>query len=117
MQRLNDKTPPETVATARAKHDAALQLLQRNGFTRYLTALQSGDDDTSLRYAKEISSTVAERAKLVGAYAPQRAEVDVTVTADPTAIIADAERQLLALVAERQQSLPATPILDVEVVD
>ncbi|WP_373202355.1 hypothetical protein [Mycobacterium marinum] len=110
VQRLHDKTPPESVAAARAKHDAALQLLQRNGFTRYLTALQSGDDDTALRYAKEIRSTVAERAKLVGAYAPQRAEVDVTVSASPQEIIADTERRLLALAAERQQQLPANVI-------
>jgi hypothetical protein len=38
----------------------------------------------------------------------------------PTAIIADAERQLLALVAERaerQHQLPAVPILEAEVVE
>ncbi|MCW2591335.1 MAG: hypothetical protein JWQ86_3762 [Mycobacterium sp.] len=58
---------------------------QRSNFTRYLTALQAGDDNMALQYSKEIRSTVAERAKIVGAYAPQRAEVDVNVSTDPSA--------------------------------
>jgi hypothetical protein len=100
VKRLSNRTPPETVEQARAKHDA-LRLLQRSNFTRYLTALQAGDDNTALQYSKEIRSTVAERAKIVGAYAPQRAEVDVNMSTDPTAIIDRMESELLALVAQR----------------
>jgi hypothetical protein len=85
VKRLGNRTPPETVEQARAKHDNALRLLQRSNFTRYLTALQAGDDNMALQYSKEIRSTVAERAKIVGAYAPQRAEVDVNVSTDPSA--------------------------------
>jgi hypothetical protein len=84
---IGNRTPPETVEQARAKHDNALRLLQRSNFTRYLTALQAGDDNMALQYSKETRSTVAERAKIVGAYAPQRAEVDVNVSIDPSAII------------------------------
>jgi hypothetical protein len=102
VKRLGDRTLPETVEQARAKHDNALRLLQRTNFTRYLTAVQAGDDDTALRYNKEIRSTVAERAKLVGAYAPQRTEVNVNVSADPSAIIDRIESELLALAAQRQ---------------
>lgn len=102
VTRLRDRTPPETIEQARAKHDAALQLIQRHGFTRYLLALQAGDDDTALSYSKELRSTVAERAKLAGVYAPQRTEVEVNVTADATAIIDRMETELLALVAQRQ---------------
>ena len=106
MKRLGNRTPPETVEQARAKHDNALRILQRSNFTRYLTALQAGDDNMALQYSKEIRSTVAERAKIVGAYAPQRAEVDVNVSTDASAIIDRMESELLALVAQRQ-SQPA----------
>lgn len=102
VARLRDRTPPESIEQARAKHDQALQLIQRNDFTRYLLALKAGDDDTALRYSKELRSTIAERAKLAGVYAPQRTEVDVNVSADPTAIINRMEAELLALVAQRE---------------
>ena len=102
VKRLGNRTPPETVEQARAKHDNALRLLQRSNFTRYLTALQTGDDNMALQYSKEIRSTVAERAKIVGAYAPQRTELDVNVSTDPSAIIDRMESELLALVAQRQ---------------
>ncbi|OBB32639.1 hypothetical protein A5792_02445 [Mycolicibacterium peregrinum] len=116
VRRLGDRTPPESVEAARRKHDNALRLLQRSGFTRYLTALQSGDDDTALRYAKELRSTVAERAKLGGAYAPQRAEVDVNVSANPAAIIDRMETELLALVSQRPpQTAIGGNIIDAEV--
>lgn len=116
VRRLGDRTPPESVEAARRKHDNALRLLQRSGFTRYLTALQSGDDDTALRYAKELRSTVAERAKLGGAYAPQRAEVDVNVSANPAAIIDRLETELLALVSQRSpQTALGGNIIDAEV--
>lgn len=114
MRRLGDRTPPESVEAARRKHDNALRLLQRNGFTRYLTALQGGDDDIALRYAKEWRSTVAERAKLGGAYAPQRAEVDVNVSANPAAIIDRLETELLALVSQRPPQTALGNIIDVE---
>jgi hypothetical protein len=102
VKRLGSRTPPETVEQARAKHDNALRLLQRTSFTRYMNALQAGDDNVALQYAKEIRSTVAERAKLVGAYAPSQAVVDVNVSSDASAIIDRMESELLALVAQRQ---------------
>lgn len=102
VARLTDSAPAETVAQARARHDAALQLLQRNDFTRHLTALQGGDDETAIKYSKELRGIVAERAKLAGVYAPERQQVDVTVTADATAIIDRMEAELLALAAQRQ---------------
>jgi len=101
VTRLTANAPPETVEQARAKHDAALQILQRNDFTRYLTALESGDDEIALKYSRELRGIVAERAKMAGAYAPERTEVDVSVTHDATAVIDRLESELLALVASR----------------
>lgn len=117
VRRLMDRTPSETPGQARARADESLRITQSVLFGRLAVATQSGDDETLTKVAKEIRATVAERSKLAGAYAPQRTEVDVNVSGDPSAIIANAERELLALVAERQQSLPAAPILDAEVVE
>ncbi|CAN5222696.1 hypothetical protein BH11ACT6_BH11ACT6_05060 [soil metagenome] len=115
VTRLRAATPPETIEQARAKHDAALQLLQRNDFTRYLLALDAGDDDTAIRYSKELRGIVTERAKLAGAYAPERQQLDVNVTTDATAIIDRMETELLALVAQRQpQHQLSGNIIDVE---
>jgi AraC-like DNA-binding protein len=100
VKRLGNRTPPETVEQARAKHDNALRLLQRSDFTRYLTALQAGDDNMALQYSKEIRSTVAERAKILGCLrAPARRGGRERV---PSAIIDRMESELLALVARRQ---------------
>ena len=108
VQRLRDKTPAESVEQARAKHDAALRLLQQRNFTRYLDATAVGDDDTAVKYSKEIRSTVSERAKLAGAYAPQRAELDVSVEHDAGAAIERLTGQLLDLAAGavRPQPVP-----------
>jgi AraC-like DNA-binding protein len=102
VSRLLDRTPAESVRQARAKHDAALQLLQRNSFTRYLHAVHGGDDNMALEYGREIRATVTERAKLAGVYAAQRQQVDVNVSTDASAIIDRMESELLALVAQRQ---------------
>lgn len=118
VARLHDRTPPESTAQARAKHDQALQLIQRNDFTRYLLALKAGDDDTALRYSKELRSTIAERAKLAGAYAPQRTEVDVNVTTDAAAIVDRMEAELLALVAQREpQTALGGNVIEGEVIE
>lgn len=117
VKRLRDRTPAESVVQARATADESLRITQSVLFGRMAAAAQRGDDDMIARMAKEIRATVSERSKLVGAYAPQRTEVDVNVSSNPTAIIADAERQLLALINERQQTLPAAPILEAEVIE
>jgi hypothetical protein len=117
VKRLGNRTPPETVEQARAKHDNALRLLQRTSFTRYMNALQAGDDNAALQYAKEIRCTVAERAKLVGAYAPSQAVVDVNVSTDASAIIDRMESELLALVAQRQAQPALGGVIEGEVIE
>ena len=81
-------------------------------FGRHLAAAaQRGDDDTPWRgWPRRSGQRSPNAAKLVGAYAPQRTEVDVTVSTSPQEIIAETERRLLALAAERQQQLPANVI-------
>ncbi|ABK68788.1 MULTISPECIES: hypothetical protein [Mycobacterium avium complex (MAC)] len=116
VKRLDDATPAETVEQARARHDGALRLLQRQNFTRYAHAIEGGDDDTALGYSKELRGIVTERAKLAGVYAPARTEVDVSVTHDATAVIDRLESELLALVATRQpQNAISGTIIDADV--
>ena len=117
VKRLRNRTPPETVEQARAKHDNALRLLQRSSFTRYLTALQDGDDGMALQYSKEIRSTVVERAKLVGAFAPAQAVVDVNVSTDASVIIDRMEAELLALVAQRQTQPALGGVIEGKVIE
>lgn len=57
VKRLDDATPAETVEQARARHDGALRLLQRQNFTRYAHAIEGGDDDTALGYSKELRAS------------------------------------------------------------
>ncbi|MGJ6122975.1 hypothetical protein QN239_10390 [Mycolicibacterium sp. Y3] len=118
VARLTGSTLPETIESVRAKHDAALQLLQRADFTRYLLAMEGGDDETAVKYSKELRSIVAERAKLAGAYMPERAEVEVNVHQSPSAIIERMRDELLALVADRppQSALANTTIIEGEIV-
>ncbi|KAA1250191.1 hypothetical protein F0Q45_10930 [Mycobacterium simiae] len=117
VKRLGNRTPPETVEQARAKHDNALRLLQRSSFTRYLTALQDGDDGIALQYAKEIRSTVVERAKLVGAFAPAQAVVDLNVSTDAELIDKLAELEALLLERDRQRQLSSGNIIEAEVIE
>lgn len=110
VRRLMERTPPESVEHARAKADESLRITQSVLFGRLAVAAQSGDDDTIAKMAKEIRATTAERSKLAGAYAPERQQVDITVTQTPAAIIEDARRRLLDIVdAEVVQPKELTP--------
>ncbi|MFA1701657.1 hypothetical protein ACDT10_01935 [Mycobacterium intracellulare] len=79
--------------------------------SRFAAAAERRDDDTLAMLNRELVRNRDQIAKLTGAYAPDRQQVDVSVSADPAAIIARAEADLLALVEQRQ--LPGT-IIDVE---
>ncbi|SIJ61623.1 Uncharacterised protein [Mycobacteroides abscessus subsp. bolletii] len=117
VKRLMDRTPAESPGQARARADESLRITQSVLFGRLASAVQRGDDDVVSSMAKEIRATVAERSKLVGAYAPQRTEVDVQVTQTPTALIDRLESELLALVAQQQPQQPAAlggGVIDVE---
>ncbi len=120
VKRLMDRTPAETPGQARAKADESLRILQTVLLGPLAEATRRGDDETLTKVAKELRANVTERAKMAGAYAPQRAEVDVNVTADPIAMLDRMESELLAVLAQRppQHQLPtAAPILEAEVIE
>lgn len=96
----------------------SVRLRQRVLGERFAAAFIDADDDKLVQLNRELSRNGDQLAKLTGTYAPERGQLDVNVSADPTAIIARAEADLLASLNERrQQSLPAAPILDAEVVE
>jgi hypothetical protein len=105
----------EPTATSVESHKFAIETRTRAMTARFTAAFASGDDDTLIALNREIVRNESELAKIGGLYEPER--VDVNVSADPSAIIANAEQQLLALITERQHALPAAQILDAEVVE
>lgn len=105
----------EPKSTSVESHKFAIETRTRAMTARFTAAFTAGDDDTMIALNREIVRNEAELAKIAGLYEPER--VDVNVSADPSAIIANAEQQLLALIAERQHQLPASPVIDAEVVE
>jgi hypothetical protein len=82
---------------------------------RVASATQRGDDQTLVTLTREVHRNIDQWARLAGAYAPTTQQVDVTVSTSPQEIIAETERRLLALAAERQQQLPGN-IIEGEVI-
>jgi hypothetical protein len=103
----------EPTATSVEAHKFAIETRTRALSQRFAAAYRGGDDDTLVTLNREIARNEAELAKLAGLYAPE--QIDVKVSASPQEIIADTERRLLALAAERQQQLPAN-IIEGEVI-
>ncbi|ORW43104.1 hypothetical protein AWB90_18295 [Mycobacterium paraense] len=85
-------------------------------FDRFKAAAQRGDDELAVTLSKELRLLVDTGAKIDGHYAPQRTQVDVHVHQTPAAILAEAERRLLAVASERQHQLSAN-IIDAEVIE
>ncbi|ORV98451.1 hypothetical protein AWC13_13445 [Mycobacterium kubicae] len=105
----------EATATTIEAHKYAIETRTRAMTQRFVAAYRAGDDDTLVMLNREITRNEVELAKIGGLYEPER--VDVTVTADPSALIAQTRERLLAVLAEREQhQLPATPIIEAEVV-
>lgn len=65
--------------------------------------------------ARAATDVVAKRVQLLGLAIPVAQHVDVTVSTDPTEIIAETTRRLLLADAERQHQLPAN-IIEGEVI-
>ncbi len=103
----------EPTATSVEAHKFAIETRTRALSQRFAAAYRSGDDDTLVTLNREIARNEAELAKLAGMYAPE--QIDVTVSRSPQEIIAETERRLLALAAERQQQLPGN-IIEGEVI-
>lgn len=67
-------------------------------FEQFADAKQRGDNDDLVLLGKELRNNIAEDAKLNGAHAPARSQVDINVRQDAVAIIADARSRLLSAI-------------------
>lgn len=107
----------EATPTTIEAHKYAIETRTRALSQRFVAAFQTRDDDTLVTLNREILRNEAELAKIGGLYEPST--VNVNVTTDPSAIIAETRDRLLAALAEREQrQLPTAPtILEAEVIE
>lgn len=73
------------------------------------------DDDTLVTLNRELDRISTRRARLLGLDAPERADVNVNVSTDPTALLDKLEAVMLERDDQRQRQLPA--IIDAEVIE
>ncbi|WP_349268960.1 hypothetical protein MPNTM1_04182 [Mycolicibacterium parafortuitum] len=76
-------------------------------FERFADAKVREDNEDLVMLAKELRANISETAKLHGAHAPQRTEVDVNVHHSASAIIAEARERLLSVVDAEVVEIPA----------
>lgn len=112
------RTRRDATETSIEAHKFGIETRTRAMSQRFVAAFKAGDDDTMVTLNREIRQNEAELAKLGGMYAPERAEVDVTVTQTPAAIVERMRTELLAVAAQRppQQALPANAVIDGELI-
>ncbi|WP_240760991.1 hypothetical protein [Mycolicibacterium sp. CR10] len=115
VERLHAAEPGETADEVRRYASDTLRIVRSILVGRFADASTSGDDQTLVSISRELHRNLDQWSKLVGAYAPTTQDVNVRVEQTPAAIIAETERRLLALAAERQPSLPGN-IIEGEVI-
>jgi len=118
VARYVDRQPAQSANAVRRSATEGLRVVRAVLFERFADAKERSDNDDLVMLAREIRNNTAETAKLHGAYAPQRTEIDVTVHQSATAILDRAESDLLALAAERHtHRFPSSGnVIDAEVI-
>jgi len=120
VRRLEKRLPAEDTESIRRSASAGLRIMRSVLFEQFADARIRGDNDDLTLLGRELRANISEDAKLNGAYAPQRTEVDVNISTSVTAVIDRAERDLLALASggksPRPQRSPQPEVIDAEVV-
>lgn len=116
VERLEKRIPAQSVDTVRRSSSEGLRIVRAVLFERFADAKVRGDNEDLLMLAKELRNNISESAKLHGAHAPQRTEVEVTVSSASEAID-QLERQLLALATARQTQPALSATIDAEVIE
>jgi hypothetical protein len=97
----------EPTTTSIEVHKAGIELRTRALDNRFAVAFRAGDDQKMVDLNRAILANEAELAKVGGFYAPE--QIDVSLTADPAAVIAQARTRLLEIVdAEVVDAPPPT---------
>lgn len=118
ISRLHKRAPATSPDAARRSASEGLRVVRSMLFEQAVDAKNRGDTDELVLLGKEIRQNIAEDAKLHGAHAPVRTEVDVNIRQSASAILDRAEQDLLALAAQRPvHQLPGSgTIIDAEVI-
>ncbi len=95
VKRLHDRTPPESSDAARRSAAESLRITSSVLFGRFGDAARRQDDAALAMLNRELVRNRDQVAKLLGLYAPD--QVDVNVSTSASAILERAESEFLAL--------------------
>lgn len=107
VERLQKRNPALSADTVRRSASEGLRVVRSVLFERFADAKVREDNEDLVMLAKELRANISETAKLHGAHAPQRTEVDVNVHHSASAIIAEARERLLSVVDAEVVEIPA----------
>jgi hypothetical protein len=79
-------------------HKAAIETRTRAMSQRFVAAFRNGDDDTMVTLNSEISRNEVELAKLDELYPDPNVKVDVSVSIDPAALLAETRQRLMSVI-------------------
>lgn len=97
VKRHERRNGPEPVESSRQSLVTSARITHAILFDRFAAAIDREDDATAALLNRELVRNRDQLARLQGAYAPDRHDVDVTVRQSATEIIADAKQRLLAI--------------------
>ncbi|MGE2690098.1 hypothetical protein [Mycolicibacterium pulveris] len=98
VARLHARQPATSPETVRRSSTESLRIMRSILFERFAAAKQAGDDQTLIGLHRELTRNLSEAAKLHGAHAPEKLDVDVTVRQSPSEILAEAQERVLAII-------------------
>ncbi len=109
VSRLLERTRRPTIAQQRHESAEQLRVMRRRLFDHLEVADADHDAELATKIAREIRANLEAAARLDGLNAPQRTEVNVTVTTT--------EENRARLLAKLERDTPALPVVDAEVVE
>jgi hypothetical protein len=98
VQRHIKRTSREPSDVSQRLAVESVQLTSRVLFDRFAVAADRGDDATLALLNRELRGNRDQLAKLLGLYAPDRAEVDVNVRQSPSQLLDEYRDKLLAII-------------------
>lgn len=98
VKRHEQRVGSEPVESTRRSLIESARITTTVLFDRFAAAADRGDDRAIALLNGELCRNRDQLAKLTGAYAPERSEVDLNVRQTPSQIIADAQARLLAVI-------------------
>lgn len=98
VRRLMASVAPESTEHARRCANEGLRITMSVLFETLTEARKDDDHQTVISAARAITDTIDKVARLGGLHVPVAAQVDVTVSASPQQIIAEARERLMAVV-------------------